>query len=185
LQTVALNHATFSSSGEGSVLTALEQATVSSRVVEPTTRVSDGFRPRWMRTYARRLAVTDAVAIVGSVAIAQLVRFGADTARFRSESLVYSYTALSAALILAWLVRPQSGEPRVVVNARVEGAKLRAVRLRLKRLEFAGGFGRPALRRTSLLVPAGERSVATVTWSTGKRRRLKVTDILAIVGRIR
>jgi hypothetical protein len=138
-------------------LTALEQATVSSRVLEPTTGVGEGSRPRWMGSYIRRLTVTDAVAIVGSVAIAQLVRFGADPATLSSEVVVSSRTAVSAVLILAWLVRLQNGEPRVVVSARVEGANLRAVRLRLKRLEFAGGFGRPALRRTSLLVPAGER----------------------------
>ena len=67
--------------------------------------------------YVRRLAVTDAGAIVASVAIAQLVRFGTDPATFRSEVLVYSYTAVSAVLILAWfsaLILFRSREPRVV-----------------------------------------------------------------------
>ena len=98
-------------------MTALAQAVAGSRVVEPTTRVSDGFRPSWTRTYARRLAVTDAVAIVGSVAIAQLVRFGADPATLSSEFVVYSYTAVSAVLILAWfsvLILSRSREPRVL-----------------------------------------------------------------------
>ena len=98
-------------------MTALAQAVAGSRVVEPTTRVSDGFRPSWTRSYAGRLAVTDAVAIVGSVAIAQLVRFGADPATLSSEVVVYSYTAVSAVLILAWfsvLILSRSREPRVL-----------------------------------------------------------------------
>jgi hypothetical protein len=71
----------------------------------------------------RRLAVTDAGVIVIAVAIAQLARFGTDLATFRSESLVYSYTAVSAVLILAWfsvLVLFRSREPKVVVSTGVE-----------------------------------------------------------------
>jgi exopolysaccharide biosynthesis polyprenyl glycosylphosphotransferase len=98
-------------------LTALEQAVVGSRVVEPTTPVGEGSKPSWTRVYARHLAVTDAVAIVGSVAIAQLVRFGVDPARFSSDLVVYSYTAVSAVLILAWfsaLLLSRSRESRVL-----------------------------------------------------------------------
>jgi transposase len=98
-------------------LTALEQVVARSQVFAATTRVSEGFKPNWTRSYARRLAVTDAAAIVGSVAMAQLVRFGADSATLRSGVAVYSYTAVSALLILAWfgaLILSHSREPRVL-----------------------------------------------------------------------
>jgi exopolysaccharide biosynthesis polyprenyl glycosylphosphotransferase len=98
-------------------LTALAQAVAGSRVVEPVTRGSEGFKPSWTRSYARRLVLTDAAAIVGSVAMAQLVRFGANPATFRSEVVVYSYTAISAVLILVWfsaLILFRSREPRVL-----------------------------------------------------------------------
>jgi exopolysaccharide biosynthesis polyprenyl glycosylphosphotransferase len=98
-------------------LTALEQAVAGSDVLAPTTRVSEGFKPNWTRSYARRLALTDAGAIVVSVALAQLVRFGADPATLRSELVVYSYTAVSAVLILAWLgalILYRSREQRVL-----------------------------------------------------------------------
>ena len=83
-------------------MTALEHAAVGSRVLEPKDRSSEGFKPSWTRSYARRLLITDAAAIVGSLGIAQLVRFGADPAPFPSEAVVYSYTPVSAVLILAW-----------------------------------------------------------------------------------
>jgi exopolysaccharide biosynthesis polyprenyl glycosylphosphotransferase len=98
-------------------LTAVEQAVVETRILEPATRVSEWVRSDWRRSYVRRLAVTDAVAIVTSITIAQLVRFGADPATFRSDAVVYSYTAVSAVLILAWfsgLILFRSREPRVV-----------------------------------------------------------------------
>jgi exopolysaccharide biosynthesis polyprenyl glycosylphosphotransferase len=97
-------------------LTALEQAVPGSQVL-PQARISEGLKPTWTRSYARRLAVTDAAAIIGSVAVAQLVRFGADPATFPSEVVVYSYAAVSAVLILAWfsaLILFRSREPRVL-----------------------------------------------------------------------
>jgi hypothetical protein len=93
LQTVAVTMRPFGSWG-GLGLTALEQAAVGSRVLEPKDRSSEGFKPSWTPSYARRLAITDAAAIVGSVGIAQPVRFGADPATFHSESVVYGYTAV-------------------------------------------------------------------------------------------
>jgi exopolysaccharide biosynthesis polyprenyl glycosylphosphotransferase len=97
-------------------LTALGQAAVGSRVLEPGSH-SQSVKSGWPRTYVRRLAATDAAAIIASVVIAQLVRFGADPATFQSEVLVYSYTAVSAVLILAWvsaLILFRSRESRVV-----------------------------------------------------------------------
>jgi FlaA1/EpsC-like NDP-sugar epimerase len=67
--------------------------------------------------------VTDAGVVVSSIAIAQLVRFGTDPATFHSEVVVYSYTAASAVLILAWfsvLVLFRSREPRALVSTGVE-----------------------------------------------------------------
>jgi exopolysaccharide biosynthesis polyprenyl glycosylphosphotransferase len=170
LQTVALNHATFSSSGEGSVLTALEQAAVSSRVLEPTTRVAEGSRPSWTRSYIRRLTVTDAVAIVGSVAIAQLVRFGADSATLSSEVVVYSYTAISAVLILAWfsvMILSRSREPRVLGTgveeyrrvARATAALFGTVAVfsYLLKLEIARGY-------LAVALPLGLVSLLVMRW---------------------
>jgi exopolysaccharide biosynthesis polyprenyl glycosylphosphotransferase len=107
----------------GQGLTATEQAVPGTRILEPATQFSDGVNSGWTSSYVRRLAVTDAAVIVTAVAIAQLARFGTDPATFRSESLVYSYTAVSAVLILAWfsvLVLFRSREPKVVVSTGVE-----------------------------------------------------------------
>jgi len=98
-------------------LTALEQAAVGSRVLEPGSQISQGVKSSWTRTYVRRLAVTDAAVIFASVAIAQLIRFGTAPATFPSEVMVYSYTAVSAVLIFAWvsaLIVFRSRELRVV-----------------------------------------------------------------------
>ena len=83
-------------------MTALEHAVVGSPILDPATQVSESVKPGWARSYVRRLAVTDAWAIVVSVAIAQLVRFGNDPETFLSEAVMYSYTAVPAVLILAW-----------------------------------------------------------------------------------
>ena len=98
-------------------MTALEQAAVGSRVLEPGSQISQGVKSSWTRTYVRRLAVTDAAVIFASVAIAQLIRFGTAPATFPSEVMVYSYTAVSAVLIFAWvsaLIVFRSRELRVV-----------------------------------------------------------------------
>ena len=98
-------------------MTALERAVVGSRVLEPGSHISQSLKSGWPRTYVRRLAATDATAIIASVVIAQFVRFGTDPATFRSEVFAYSYAAVSAVLILAWfgaLILFRSREPRVV-----------------------------------------------------------------------
>jgi exopolysaccharide biosynthesis polyprenyl glycosylphosphotransferase len=107
----------------GQGLTATEQAVPGTRILEPATQFSEGVSTGWASSHGRRLAVTDAAVIVTSVAIAQFARFGTDRATFRSEVLVYSYTAVSAVLILSWfsvLVLFRSREPRVVVSTGVE-----------------------------------------------------------------
>jgi exopolysaccharide biosynthesis polyprenyl glycosylphosphotransferase len=100
-------------------LTALEQTVVGTpvSVPEPSSHTDKSVKPHWARPYVRRVTLTDAAAIIASVAIAQLVRFGTDPATFPSEVLMYSYTAVSAVLILAWfsaLILFRSREPRVV-----------------------------------------------------------------------
>jgi hypothetical protein len=69
LQTVALNHATLSSSGEGLVLIAFEQAVPSSQIFARTISGSERVKRNWNR-HARRLAVSDAALILTAVALA-------------------------------------------------------------------------------------------------------------------
>jgi exopolysaccharide biosynthesis polyprenyl glycosylphosphotransferase len=67
--------------------------------------------PSWETRYARRLAVTDFLVITWAVVGAQITRFGFDPAppvlgdsrRFEFD-IAMSYTALSAVLIVAWLL---------------------------------------------------------------------------------
>jgi exopolysaccharide biosynthesis polyprenyl glycosylphosphotransferase len=104
-------------------LTATEQVIPGTQILETATQFREGINSSWAPGYVHRLALTDAVVIITSVAIAQVARFGTDPATFRSEVLVYSYTAVSALLILAWfsvLVLFRSREPRVVVSTGVE-----------------------------------------------------------------
>jgi exopolysaccharide biosynthesis polyprenyl glycosylphosphotransferase len=104
-------------------LTVVERAIAEPRVVEATTQASHRIKSGWASRHVRRLAATDAAVIITSVGIAQFARFGPDPAPLRSEVLVYSYTAVSAVLILAWfsvLVLCRSREPRVVVSTGVE-----------------------------------------------------------------
>ena len=98
-------------------MTALEQALARTRVFELDGRTRPSAESAWTGTYVRRLILTDAAAIAASVAIAQIVRFGADPAPFGSEVPANSYTAVSALLILAWfsaLILFRSREPRVL-----------------------------------------------------------------------
>ena len=76
-------------------------------------------KPSWTRAYVRRLAVTDSAAIVGSVATAQLVRFGTDPARLHSQMSHYSYTLVSMIFVVAWFAALsvfRSWESRAVGN---------------------------------------------------------------------
>jgi exopolysaccharide biosynthesis polyprenyl glycosylphosphotransferase len=97
----------------------IRQTVVGPWVIEPSGHIGDGVKSAWRRTYVQRLAVTDAIVIVASVATAQFVRFGTDSATLSSEVLMYSYTAVSSVVIIAWfsaLVLFRSREPRVVGN---------------------------------------------------------------------
>jgi hypothetical protein len=73
----------------------------------------------WTSTYVPRLALTDGAAIVGSVSMGQLVRFGTDPATMPSQMSTYSYTVVSTVLIVAWIAVLslfRSREPRAVGN---------------------------------------------------------------------
>lgn len=84
-------------------MTAIEQVIAPARVSEPVAITGQTTKPIWTRAYIRRLAVTDAAAIVASVATAQLVRFGTDPARLHSQMSHYSYTLVSMIFVVAWL----------------------------------------------------------------------------------
>ena len=163
--------ATFGLFGESKVLTATEQPVTESRVHEPALHVGEGIKSGWLRSHVRRLAASDAAVIVASVAIAQLARFGTVPATFRTEALVYSYTAVSAVLILAWfsaLFLFRSREARVIGTgaeefrrvARASTALFGSVAIVsfLLKLEVARGYLAVALPlglATLLLTPAG------------------------------
>ena len=86
---------------------------------EPVAITGQTTKLSWTRAYVRRLAVTDAAAIVASVATAQLVRFGTDPARFHSQMSHYSYTLVSMIFVGAWFAALsvfRSWEPRAVGN---------------------------------------------------------------------
>ena len=104
-------------------MTAAEQAIAATRVFEPAAQSSEGVKSRWTRSYVRRLAVTDAGVVAASLGIAQLLRFGIDPATLRSDTTMYSYTAVSTVLFLAWfsaLILFRSREPRVVSSGAEE-----------------------------------------------------------------
>jgi exopolysaccharide biosynthesis polyprenyl glycosylphosphotransferase len=85
-------------------LSAIEQAVADARVLQTATQASPGSKSAWARTYVRRLALTDAGAIVTCVSLAQLLRFGTDPATLKSEVSVFSYTLVSGVLMAAWFI---------------------------------------------------------------------------------
>ena len=98
-------------------MTALEHVAAPTPVLEAV--ATSGEKQGSIRAYVRRLAITDAVAIVGSVAAAQLVRFGTDPATLVSRLSPYSYTLVSGVLVAAWiaaLLISRSRDPRAVGN---------------------------------------------------------------------
>ena len=71
----------------------------------------------WTQRYARRLAVVDLFAIVVSVYVAQLVRFGISSDAALVNASVVSYTAISLLLAVCWylmLTMFRAREPRMV-----------------------------------------------------------------------
>ena len=58
----------------------------------------------WTQGYARRLAVVDVLAIVVSVYVAQLMRFGISSDAALANASVVSYTAISLLLAVCWFL---------------------------------------------------------------------------------
>ncbi|HEX8508962.1 MAG TPA: hypothetical protein VF635_05630, partial [Propionibacteriaceae bacterium] len=71
----------------------------------------------WVTSYLRRLSLTDALAVVGSVSVAQLVRFGVDPATITTGVTSLDYTVVSLLLLVAWLASLtlfRSRDPHVI-----------------------------------------------------------------------
>jgi exopolysaccharide biosynthesis polyprenyl glycosylphosphotransferase len=100
-------------------LTAIQQAVRAPHAFQAVGEASQVSKSGWTRAYIRRLAVTDAVAIVASIGVAQLVRFGTDPAMLQSRMSPYSYTLVSLVLVVAWFAALsvfRSREARAVGN---------------------------------------------------------------------
>ena len=68
-------------------------------------RAAGASTARWQRTYARWLALTDLIAIVAAVGIAQWIRFGAESANATVALLRnVTYTEVSAVIALGWMM---------------------------------------------------------------------------------
>lgn len=80
--------------------------------------------PDWRVRYARRLFLTDVVAVAWAVTGAQLVWFGSDAARVeggRVQSLAIDYATVSVFLVIAWALALQVSGSR---DARVIGSDM-------------------------------------------------------------
>lgn len=125
--------------------------------------VHDLRRESWQTAFVRRLAVTDAVAVVGAVATAQVLRFDGPVDSTLAWPLPYDigYSAVSLALALGWLAllhgygtrAPQvigtgSEEFRRLVSASLRLFGVLAILALLFRIEFARGY-------LAIALPAG------------------------------
>jgi len=123
-----------------------------------------------MHHYARRLAFTDAVSVVASVSVAQLVRFGNARPTLQSTGSLFSYPLVSALLMVSWLlalVASRSRETRVVGTGpeeyrRVAHASLAlfgvvAVAAYLSKVDLARGY-------LAVALPVGLASLVSSRW---------------------
>jgi exopolysaccharide biosynthesis polyprenyl glycosylphosphotransferase len=174
-------------------LSVIGQVVTETRVFEAATQTSQTSKSGWARSYARRLAFTDAGAIAASVALAQLVRFGTDPATLKSELSVYSYTLVSGVLVMAWftaLALLRSREPRAVGTGfdeyrRVISASTAlfgaiAVVSYLLKLEVARGY-------LAVALPLGLSSLLMGRWLwrkwlTRERCEGRLTSTVLVVG---
>jgi len=152
--------------------------------------------PDWRTIYARRLAITDTLAIVWVVVAVQLLRFGFTADQTVSQddtSSDLSYSLISFGLIVAWslvlgayktrdyrVVGSGSQEYKLVVNASVRLFGLVAIAAFLLKLELARGY-------VLLAFPAGI-GVLLLTrwlwrqWLSVQRARGRYTSRLILVG---
>lgn len=110
-------------------------------------------RTAWLNSYISRLAITDATAIVVSVGLAQLVRFGSVPAKVSSQWSAYSYGVISVILMISWIVGlalSRTRDPRVMGTGAEEYARITrasfalfgsvAIAAYLLKLEVARGY---------------------------------------------
>jgi exopolysaccharide biosynthesis polyprenyl glycosylphosphotransferase len=153
-------------------------------------------KPDWRSTYARGLVVTDTLAIIWVVVAVQLLRFGLDPATVVGLDLVsvnFSYSAISAAIALAWIlvlgayktrdyrvVGSGSTEYKLIADASIRLFGLVAIAAFLLKIDLARGY-------VLLAFPAGI-AVLMVTrwlwrqWLSVQRARGRFTSRLLLVG---
>jgi exopolysaccharide biosynthesis polyprenyl glycosylphosphotransferase len=150
----------------------------------------------WRSIYARRLAISDTLAIIWVVFAIQLLRFGLDPAGMAGQddaSINFSYSLISVAIIVAWslvlgayktrdyrVVGSGSQEYKLVVNASVRLFGLVAITAFLLKLELARGY-------VLLAFPAGIAVLVFTRWLwrqwlSVQRARGHFTSRLILVG---
>ncbi len=101
---------------------------ISGRVRESTER------RHWQASYINRLLVTDSLIVIGSVALAQWIRFGGRDVLVPSHSAPGVYYLISAALVVLWfgaLVVFRTRSPRVIGSGPEEYRRIFGATLRL------------------------------------------------------
>ncbi len=73
--------------------------------------------PAWEKRYARKLLTSDVLIVIAAVATAQLLRFGGALAAlqipvFRQWEFALTYSAVSAILVVGWLIALAAGDTR-------------------------------------------------------------------------
>lgn len=150
-------------------------------------------RASWATAYLRRLTTTDTIAVVGSLSVAQIIRFGTDRAHMLSGATNLNYTAVSALLMVAWLASLamfRSRDPRVVGGGadeyrRVAHASmglfgLVAIVAFLFKIELARGYLAVALPLGLFTLVLGRWSWRR--WLMHQRRQGRMITTVIVVG---
>ncbi|WP_084528296.1 sugar transferase [Nocardia crassostreae] len=154
-------------------------------------------KPLWLAEYRRRLRITDSAVIAVSVALAQFIRFGGSTydapVDWNGDTRV-GYTAISVALVLAWVGFLAAGgawSPTVLGSGAEEYRRLVAATMRLFGLiaivslllsvEFARGYLAIALP-IGLLALAANRLIWR-KYAVRQRRLGRYLTSVLVVGR--
>ena len=108
---------------------------------------------KWARSYRQRLRVTDAVVILCSIAVAQVVRFGIDERTVAVGGYPVDYSQVSAIVALSWfamigifrtrdsrVVGAGASEYRLVVNASMLTFGLAAIAFLILQINVARGY---------------------------------------------
>lgn len=148
---------------------------------------------RWAVGYVRRLTSTDVAAVLFSVGLAQVVRFGADPAVPDPNLSMFSYAVVSVVIAVGWLLALSlflTRDPRVVGSGAEEYRRLghasfavfggTAIIAFLLKLELARGY-------LSVALPTGLVTLTLTRWLWRKwlvRRRLDghLSSAVLVVG---